>query len=273
MQRSYKKPRVKRVKPPKPLPPPKPSRPKRGDLKKIYKDLLTTDREQRINTLAKAMAWYDQVQAYLAYKNEGKFTTRQLMYKNTSEKHRSDGIKNKSATLKELCFQNSILSYEFMVNGYKPPKLAPILKKLKSSKSTLNEHRTNMQKKHGKFLTQLKEALSLNIKVDKLSTPYMIGADITLAKRLGINWRKVTRKHGLLSAIVQLLPVTSEKMSRYAEVDNNGNKTGRYKVDYHQRYKAVLELLNRFNNYAQKENAPRSIVRKAKPPQTTTAEK
>src|SRR5580693_7033221 len=106
MQRQFKKPRAKKVKVPRPVNPPKPKRPKRGDLKHIYKELLTTDISQRINTLAKAMAWYDTVQAYLAYKNNGKWTLNQLRAKGVAEHDRLSGIKQQSSTLKELSFQN-----------------------------------------------------------------------------------------------------------------------------------------------------------------------
>jgi hypothetical protein len=265
MKRSLKKPRAKKVKIPKPIAPPKPDRPKRGDLRHIYKELLTTDIEQRINALSKAMAWYDSVQAYLAYKNEGKWTLKQLRMRNNAERDRGLGVKSNISETKERNYIDTIASYEIMVNGYRPPKLAPILRKLKSSKSSLVIHKKNMTKKHHKFLHLLNDALQVNIGVDRLRSPYVIGNGTLILDRMVVqNLRRLTRKHGLLSAVESLLPQLSEMVSRFPEVDNQGNKTGRYKIDYNLRYQAVLHLIHSLNQYGMRENAVRSIVRRRK---------
>ena len=272
MRRAYKKPRAKKVKLPKPVPPPKPERPKRGDLKKIYCDLITTDTNQRINAYAAAMTWYDRVQGYLAYKNKGKWTINQLRARNKAEKHRSLGILHTQR--KEEDFTQSIKYYEKMVNGYQPPKLAPVLRKLKSSKGSLHEHFSNMQKKYKVFIAQLQEALSpvkngkqIKIGVDKLSSAYRIGNNtITLDRKLVMHLKKITHKYGLLSAVIQLLPILSEAMSTYDVVNNKGLKAGRTSIDYGDRYRALLELINNVNRYAQQEYAPKTIARRRKPP-------
>lgn len=269
MRRQYKKPRAKKVKLPRAVPPPKPERPKRGDLKKIYRDLITTDINQRINALASAMTWYDRVQGYLASKNQGKWTTNQLRYRNIAEKDRALGIRMVSPKNKEEDFIEAIKSYEKLVNGYKPPKLAPVLRKLKSSKSTLTEHKHNMQKKFGKFLTQLQEALNPGVKliVDKLSSPYRIGErTLTLDRKLLAHLKKLTHKYGLLSAVIQLLPVLSETMSTIEVKDYKGQRVGRSAIDSGERYRSVLTLINNLNNYSQRPEAPKSIARRRKPP-------
>ena len=261
----YKKPRVKKVKVPKPVAPPKPERPKRGDLKHIYKELLTTDTEQRINALCKAMAWYDKVQAYLAYKNGGKWTTKQLRMMNNAQRDRLHGIASIKPETKERCFKDAITSYEVMVSSYKTPKISLVHRKLKSSKSTLNEHLKNMQKKYKKFILQLQEALQFNIQVNKLTSDYRIGhGGVTLDRRFLANLKKLTHKHGLLTAVIQLLPILSEAMSIYNVVDNDGHKTGKIGIDYQARYEAVLKLITDVNKYAQKETAPRTIARRKK---------
>jgi hypothetical protein len=63
MHTRIKKTRVKRYRPPKPIPPPQPPRPKRGNLKHIYKDLISSDRDQRVEVLVKAMHWYEELMA------------------------------------------------------------------------------------------------------------------------------------------------------------------------------------------------------------------
>src|ERR1700751_128603 len=197
----YKRPRSKRVKPPKAVPPPKPHRPKRGDLKHIYKDLISSDIDQRITVLAKAMAWYDKVQAYLAYKNEGKFTTKQLRAKNKAEKYRSEGIKSTHSHIKEDRFLNAILHYETMVNSYKSPLIKYYLRKYKKTEKKLIERKERMEDKHERFLSQLQEALQpvntkgdkIKLQVDKLSSPYRISIEgnVTLDRKLVGELRKL----------------------------------------------------------------------------------
>jgi hypothetical protein len=264
MKRSYKKPRAKKVRLPKPVAPPKPERQKSGDLKKIYKDLISTDIAQRVDALSRAMAWYDKVQACIAYKQNGKLTISQLRAKRNAESQRAAGIKSTNVIYKESAFMGAIKDYEIMCRSYKIVKLAPVVRKFKSSKSALVMHKKHMHKKHGKFLDIINKALGVKIGVDKLTSLYRISSDgnITLDRIFVKDLQRVTRKRGLLSGIIPLLPIVSESLSRYVEVDNNGHKTGRVNVDYKVRYVAVLNLIHSLNMYGQEEDAVRSIVRR-----------
>lgn len=271
MKRVYKKPRVKKVKPPRPVPPPKPERPRRGELKKIYKDLISTNEEQRINALATAMGWYDRVQAYLAFNNKGKWTLKQLRAKNKAETNRAKGIASKN--FKEGYFLEAITHYQNMVRSYNVPRISVFLRKLKSSKGSMHEHLSSMKRKYKKFLTMLQDAMvpvnngkEIKFTVDKLASPYRIGRnEIILDRKLMAHLKKITHRYGLLSAVIELLPVTSEAMSRFEVVDTKGHKAGKFSIDYGDRYRAVLQLINHVNTYAQEETAPKSIVRRRKP--------
>lgn len=269
MKPVYKKPRIKKVKPPKPVPAPKHPRPKRGDLKHIYKELISTSQEQRVNAMAKAMTWYDQVQAYVAYKqdidytqvNKHTWTTAQLRAMNHALSHRADGIKAKTLDTKEVKFEHAIKYYEVMGQSYKPPKISTFLRKLKSSKGTLQEHLGNMRKKYKKFILMLQDALDpgLTLKVDKLASRYRIGRhDVTIDRKWLAELKKLAHRKGLLSTVIELLPVLSEAMSSTLE-------EGTIDFEWRDRYDATLRLLTNVNNYAQQETAPRTIARRKKP--------
>jgi hypothetical protein len=269
------RPKLKRYKKPIPIPAPKPSRPKRGDLKKIYKDLVSTDIDQRVTALAKAMQWYDHVQVFLNYKQNGKFTTRQLRAKNFAERNRAEGIKTNHSIYKETHFTAAINAYEIMAASYKVPKLKGYLRKYSKEKKGLIHRKERLQDKHGEFLKMLHDALQpvnwkgkkIKLTVDKISAPHRISAEgnITFDRRLIMTLRKLARKKGLLSAVLLLLPVLTEAAARESVVDTKGRKIGTTKVDQADRYPAVLSLLNNFNTYCQREDGPRTVVRRAKP--------
>lgn len=269
------KPKLKRYRKPKSVPPPKPRRAKRGDLKKIYKELVTTNQDQRVNTLTNVMHWYDAAIAYLSYKKEGKWPLSKLKNKNSAEKEREKGINSHATKDKELHFMSAVSCYEQMLDFYKPPKLSLYLRKLKSNRKGLRQHTLTMEDKHGKFLKQLDEALKpvsvvgtrIRLSVDKLSAPYRISSegDITFDRKLIISLRRLSRKQGFLSAVINLLPVFSETASREVEVNKDKIRTGRFMINEKKRYLAVLILLNHLNHYAMSNNAPRSIVRRLKP--------
>src|SRR5260221_11136158 len=114
---THRRARVKRVKPPKPIPPAKPERPKRSDLKNIYKGLLSLDIGQRVNTLAKAMHWFDKAQVYILYKQKGKWTRAQLTAKNKSEYNRTNCIHSTKLVTKENCLMEAINWNEKLVQS------------------------------------------------------------------------------------------------------------------------------------------------------------
>ena len=277
MKRSFKKPRTKRVKLAKPIPPPKPDRPKRGDLKKIYHGLITTDIDQRVNALVKALHWYDKCQVYVGYNkamDNIKWTKTQLKNKFTAEEHRLSGMKSKVSSVKETHYITAIKCCERMLEGYKSPKLSLYLRELNKEKKGLLQHKSSMQSKHKKFLTLLHEALQpvnsdgkkVKLTVDKLEAPYRISVEghVTLDRKIVSDLRKLAHRHGLLSAVINLLPVLSESAARIQEVDTKNNPTGRTIVDTQKRYVAVISLLNKFNQYCQRADAPKTIVRRKK---------
>src|ERR1039458_7873098 len=112
MKRAYKKPRVKRVRPPKPIPAPKPERPRRSELKQIYRDLISSDSEQRVNTLRRALGWYDKCITYVGREINYEWAKPSLKHKNAAERSRTQGITTSDNPTKEELFIKSIKEYE-----------------------------------------------------------------------------------------------------------------------------------------------------------------
>ena len=270
----HKRPKLKRYKKPKPIAPPKPHRPKRGDLRKIFRDYISHDASQRINALARAMSWYDTVQVYIGYKQKGKLTTTQLRHKNKAENYRLLGIKVSNSRKKEERYVTAVAEYELMAKVYKPPRFRMYNRKLKKNQKTFSSRHERMKDKYGKFLKMFEVAMaptsvsgsSIKLKIDKLSSPYWIGSDgnVTFDRKLIASQKKLGRKKGLLSVLINLLPVLSDASSRIPEMDDRGHPTGRITSNYQLRYLAVLTMLNKFNQFCQQSDAPKTIVHRNK---------
>lgn len=270
-----RKPVTRRPKAPKPLPPPKPERPRRTHLKEIYRDLISVDRDQRINTLARAMTWYDQAQAYLGYKQKGEWTKEQLKFQDQAQKARLLGMKNIFPLGKENMYLQVISYYEQMMNGFKPPKVASYLAVLKTKADKLQERKEKLKDRYGDFLDLISRALQpknadgkrIKLRVDKISASYRISSegDVTFDRKLVQHLRRISRKQGILTGVLQMLPVLSESASRVPELDPQQQPTGRQIVQDGKRYRAVLEMLNCLNQYSLSEQGPKKLVRKPKP--------
>lgn len=266
---------TRRPKAPKPIAPPKPVRPKRGNLKQIYRDLISVDRDQRINTLAKAMTWYDQAQAYLAYKQKGEWTKEQLKFRNFAERKRLLGMAQTSSKLKEQVYLEAVHSYEQALNGFKPPKVDSFLSILKSKSDRLQERKEKLKDRYGDFLDLIEKALlpknadgkRIELRVDRINVPYRISSegDVTWDRKVVQNLRRISRKQGILSGVLQMLPILSEAAARVPELDPQQQPTGRYVTQNGKRYRSVLEMLNCLNQYSLSEQGPRKLVRKPKP--------
>src|ERR1035437_2298927 len=131
MRRSLKRPRVKRVRPPKAIEAPRPDRPRRTNLKTIYKDIISSDLEQRVNTLRRALQWYDECIKYIGYKIEYVWPKPLLKQKNEAELARAAAIPITNDIQKEKQFLLAIKAYEKVVKSYKPPLIKSYLSKLK----------------------------------------------------------------------------------------------------------------------------------------------
>lgn len=270
----YKKPRAKKVRAPKPVPPPKPSRPKRSELRTYYKDLLSADRDTRIDALAKGMAWYDRLLAYSIYKQEGKWRTNQLREKSAAERDRGVGIASNDSKKKEIEFLSSIQHYEKIVPDFKPPLLKKVLTKFNKDKPKLEARKKKLANKFGEFLDLIKEMLKpfnsdekqIDLYVDKLKAEYRISSEgnLTLDRTLVGNVRTLSRKCGVFPAIIQLLPFLSEAAARMPELDAQHHKTGRTVISNSKRYRSVLVMLNNLLNYYQKTETSKKLIRRVK---------
>jgi hypothetical protein len=142
----------------------------------------------------------------------------------------------------------------------------------------LKERKAKLKDRYGAFLDLINQALQpknadgkrIELRVDRISAAYRISSegDITFDRKVVQNLRRLSRKQGILSGIVQMLPVLSEAASRVPETDPQGALTGRQIIQHKKRYIAVLEMLNCLNDYSLSEQGPRKLVRKPKPKET-----
>jgi hypothetical protein len=278
MRRSFKKPRIKKYRPPKPIPAPKPERPRRSNLNKIYHDLLTADRDQRVEALIKALTWYDHAVVYVEYKSP--LTTIQLRKKNAGGRNRAAGIGSLKDDVKEEYYIKAIQEFEKMVVNFKPPLIGKYLKRYNRDKKKLEIRRKKLKDKFSIFLEIIQQALCpvntkeklVDLRVDKLSAHYRIDSqgNVTFDRKFLNECRREARKYGLLTAILKLFPILSQTSARIIELDQTGHRTGRTLVSSRKRYDAVLYMLNRLNQYGLHHEAPRKLIRRVKPKKETT---
>lgn len=272
-----KKPRTKRVKPPAPVPPPKILRPKRGLLRAVYKELFTSDVDQRTNALIKAGAWYDQCIGYLTnMKQNGILTIRQRKEQDQALAHRLDALRANVPSQKERFWVESIKHFEKMCAVYKPPKILKYLRVFEKKRKVLESRRVKLNDKFGKFLELIRVALepknsngkSINLYVDKLASQYRIDSqgNITFDRKFVLHLRRLNRKYGLLSPVLHCIPVLTESACRTAELDQGGHKTGRTILSSRKRYDSFLEMMYHMNRFMMTDTAPRRLVRKPRTP-------
>lgn len=273
MRRSFKKPRAKRVKIPKPILPQKPIRPRRSSLRTIYKDLFTSDIDQRVTALAQAMEWFDHCIVYVFWP-EYNFTKLQLKHKNKAEESRSAGITSSVSTTKEREFTTAIKEYELLVNGFNPPKVSIYLRKLKKDSPKLTLRKKKLTDKYGEFLELLRTVLQprnadnkiVDLRIDKIKSDYRIDAqgNVTFDRKLIGEVRKVSRRNGLLTGVLKLLPILSETGARVPELDTQGHKTGRTLVSNAKRLSGVYTMLGSLVKYSMTAESPRKLIRRSR---------
>jgi hypothetical protein len=272
MNPHVKKPRVKRWKAPQPVPPPKPPRPKRSSLKHVYKDLISTNRDQRLEALKKAMHWYEALEAYLAY--ESALTVHQLKAKSEAEKHRLKGLNSDKFESKEKEYIAAIQQYEKMGRKYGAPKIGVFLSKYSHVRSKLEKRRNRYYHKFQEFLELLNNVLRprnsagdrLDLpRVDKISAHYRVNSqgNLTFDRKFLEFAKRVSRTHGLLPGLLTVFPAFTEAAATTMEVDVMGHRTGRYELNNARRYNALLEMLQNLVKYCLTDNAKR-LIRKPK---------
>jgi hypothetical protein len=264
--------KVKRVKPPRPVPPPKPPRPRSNVLRKIYRNLITSDLDQRVDALSKAMHWYDTVQTYLNHKQEGKWTIPQLRARYAAERSRTTGIDSSVPAIKEKVYLKTIRSFEKAFKVFKPPSITRYLSKLKTTRGRLEKRKNRLANKYGEFLGLLEKVVApknsedkrIELRVDRIKSQYRIDSEgnITLDRKLVELMRRNSRKFGLFTPINQILPILSEAAGRMPEIDSQGFKTGRMLISWKKRHNALLEISNTVNRYFTTKDSSRKLIRR-----------
>lgn len=288
----YKKPRAKKVKPPQAVIPEKPERPRRAELKKIYREMLTTDIDQRVGTLAQAMNWYERCIEYVKYKSAEKkakrykerrkwhevtnpWTLPQLKLLNALYAARTQG----NNTLKsETKLEKYILAIEIsekITVMFKPPLLRVVLRRYEKDKSKLEERHKRFKNRFGEFLELMRTALKpLNtdgkpilLRVDKIKDQFRIDAEgnVTFDRKEVSNYRKMLRRRGMLPVILQMLPMLEDAAARFSEVDPHGHKTGRTVTSQKKARMAGHRMLFNLVQYQMLDPKPKKLVRRFRP--------
>ena len=244
--------------------------------------MFSTDTDQRVNALSKAMSWYDQCIAYLAFKQEGKLTTNQLKEKSKGEESRLAGIKAPQPHNKEIRFTEAIKHFEKMATVYSPPGISRYLRVFNKKRKVLESRKVRLNDKFGKFLDLLGRAVNpknsagkhVKLQVDKINTEYRIDAEgnITFDRKLVLHLRKLLRKYGLLTPVLKCIPILTESAALTPELDPHGHKTGRTVISSRKRYNSFLEMMYHLNRFMMTDSAPRRLVRKPRTQRTKTKE-
>jgi hypothetical protein len=269
MNTRLKKRRVKRWKAPKPVPPPQPPRPKRTQLRNIYKNLIASSRDERLESLKKAMHWYEGLQAYLAY--EAVFTFHQKKAKAAAEKYRLKGLNSDKSEIKEQSYIAAINEYEKMGRKYHPPKLGAYLSKYSRKRSKLVTRKRRFDKKYSEILSIMDKALRpvnvehtrITLNVDKLTSNYRIDSEgnVTFDRKFLDMTRKTVRTNGLFPGVLDVLPILTEAAATTMEKDGQGHRTGRYVVSGTKRHQALLLMLEHLRDYCMYHDRSRIIRR------------
>lgn len=272
MKRSFKKPRARRVRPPTSIKGIKLLRPRRSELRTIYKDLLTSDSDQRVTALKQALTWYDHCVAYVGQSVNHEWPIPALKHKNSAEQLRTQGITSSDSGKKESNYIKAIESYEALVNGFKPPKLNKILLKYKHDKSKLIARKKKLTDRYGEFLELINNVLkprnpedkSIDLRVDKIRADYRIDdfGSITLNRKLVAEIKKLTRKYGFLVGMLKLLPVLSESYARVPECDEKGFKTGRTLISNAKRIQSIYAMIDNLIRYSLTTIKPIKLIRR-----------
>lgn len=269
MNTRIKKNRVKRYKAPVPIPPPRPSRPKRSILKSIYKELITSDRDQRVEALKKAMHWYESLQAYLSYHSELKMS--QLKAKTQAERERLVGLNSNNSQVKEERYIAAIREYEKLGRTYGPPKIGVYLSKYSHVRSKLEARKRRLVNKFGEFLALLDRVLKpknymgkrIELRVNKISSRWRVDSEgnVTFDRKFLDTAKRTSRTDGLLPGVLMLLPGLTEAAAMSVERDAVGHRTGRFTIHGMPRYIATLEMLDLLVKYSLTDGAKKLIRR------------
>ena len=224
-----------------------------------------------MNTLRRSLQWYDKCVVYVGREIDYEWPKPSLRHKNAAERSRTQGITSPDNKLKEETFINSIKSYEKLVNGFKPPRIFNYLKKFRYERSKLEDRRKKLTKRYGEFLKTLQVMLKpknvedqpISLKVDKLSVEHRIDSkgNITFDSKFIAYVSKLSRKQGMLTAVVEILPMLMEAAGRQDEVDPEGHKTGRVVVSNSKCKQSVKPMLQHLNSYYLSVKTSRKLVR------------
>lgn len=246
-----KKFRAKRYKPPTPIPPPKPPRPKLGELKRIYRDLISADVDQRVETLKKACHWYEGAIAYIIYFKALKLNQKRAVAK--AQKHRVAALSTNKDESKEHAYIDAIRCYETIVQKLHPPRVNAYLSKYSKVRAVLMNRRSKYNRKFREYIDLLDHLLQpknydgtrIQLRVDKLSQQYRINSEghVTFDRKFLDVARRKSRKEGLLSGYLLLFPVLAEAEAMTMEKDIKGHRTGRYVVHGSKKAKAYEDML------------------------------
>jgi hypothetical protein len=267
MHTRIKKHRVKRVNQPLPVAPPVPPRPRRTLLRRIYRNLLSSDRNERVETLIKAMHWYEELLAYLIYQK--KWTIAQQRAEVAADKARIKGLRSDKDSVKEEVYLAAIQAYEKMTRSYHAPKIGSYTSKYSRVRSKLEKRRRKYGRKYNDFLELVEKILRpinneerrIHLHVDKLSSNFKISpeGDVTFNRRFLDTARRATRKYGLLSGMFVLFPALTQAASQTMETDSKHFRTGRYVINYDRRYGILQRFLDQIVDYSLSADNPKPL--------------
>lgn len=196
------------------------------------------------------MHWFNRVMVYFVNNKEVKWTTRQLREIHVATKCREIGYKSKNDDTKEKEYREAIQHYEIVIQKFKPPSLKKIISKFLKQEKDLTERQSKYQDKYGKFLKLLNNALQPGpkFKVHRLDSTYYVhsNGEISFDRKYVDSLRKLARKKGIFSAVLEMIHI----LVKPYEPEN--------------RFDIAYDLLLNFNQYCQRPDGPRTIIKRKK---------
>lgn len=286
--------RYRAPRPPKPPKPPKPIRPKVKDLRGIYKGLITTDIGQRLDILLYALKWYDAALDYITLKQKGVLTPDQLKMQDKSIKCRLQGQGTTFVGEKEMAYRRALVVMERVAKDVLQPPLVDTYYKLLDSKKAKLEAKTDRwEEKYGDTIQLFekilkpknREGLVIGMEISPIDEPVHKDAEL---KRLAFRpdvakaIHKKRIREGVLAAVLESVTVMDrktppvpvefsflEELARLSamekQLDQNQEWTGQYIAKEGLQKLALLQMLRNVTEWARTDEAPKRLVRLARP--------
>lgn len=263
-----------RIKQPKP---PKIPRPKTKELRVVYRELVSANVAIRLNTLARALQWYDLALPYIISRSKSKaLDAQQTKHHDWALKCRKQALGTTFEGEKETAFRKAIGFYQKICVTLHPPDIEKFYKLFEAKRERLESKQERATDKFSNVLHVLQTWLQpKNAKGEPVK---IVVADMEASRRYEIvtnQWlynrataktlAKALHRRGVLPLLMQELPYLSRPYA--TEVVEEASTTGapmkKYVLNPVKQLEAYNAMLQNLLAAASTPQAPKRLVRRA----------